>query len=121
MPGRQLARAQQRAVLAVLLLDAGRVASTDRLVDELWRERPPRAVSTLHGYVMRLRRMIATGSPCRLVTRGRGYELLVADGELDAIVFDRLVAELHGAILTDERWLAVPARVIRPSVPPATP
>jgi DNA-binding SARP family transcriptional activator len=82
---------QQRAVLAVLLLEAGRVVSVDRLVDELWGQRPPRAaVSTVQGYVMRLRRLISAGPARPLVTRGRGYELLVEDGELDAAVFERL-------------------------------
>jgi DNA-binding SARP family transcriptional activator len=31
-----------RALLAVLLLSRGEVVSVDRLVDELWGERPPR-------------------------------------------------------------------------------
>jgi DNA-binding SARP family transcriptional activator len=84
---------QQRAVLAVLLVEAGRVVSTDRLVDELWGQRPPRAaVSTVQGYVMRLRRLIAAAPTRRLVTRGHGYELLVEDGELDAALFERLAA-----------------------------
>ncbi|MGZ4296653.1 MAG: AfsR/SARP family transcriptional regulator [Solirubrobacteraceae bacterium] len=39
---------RQRAVLAVLALNAGQVVSTDRLVDDLWGENPPaRAVHTI--------------------------------------------------------------------------
>ena len=41
--GRDLALGgpKQRAVLAILLLHAGEVVPSDRLIDELWGERPP--------------------------------------------------------------------------------
>lgn len=83
---------QPRIVLAVFLTEAGRVVSTDRLVDEIWGERPPRAaVATVQGYVSRLRRLLGPGAGGPLVTRGRGYELAVRDGDLDVEVFERLV------------------------------
>src|SRR5262249_61549896 len=51
-----LGAAQQRAVLAVLVLHRGEVVSTDRLVDELWGGRPPAAAAqTLQGDVSQLR------------------------------------------------------------------
>ena len=82
--------ARQRTVLAVLLTEAGRVVPSDRLVDEVWGARPPRtAANAVQGYVMRLRRLIGDGS---LVTAGRGYRLVVAAGDLDSTVFDRLTA-----------------------------
>ncbi|MFB9332147.1 AfsR/SARP family transcriptional regulator, partial [Actinoplanes octamycinicus] len=81
--------AQPRAVLALLLVEAGRTVSVDRLVDELWGDRPPRtARNTVQGYVMRLRR--AVGGP--LLTRERGYELVIGDDDLDSAVFERLTA-----------------------------
>jgi Transcriptional regulatory protein, C terminal/NB-ARC domain len=47
---------KQRAVLALLLLDAGRVVPADRLVEEVWRgSAPPGAAKTLRSYVSRLR------------------------------------------------------------------
>jgi DNA-binding SARP family transcriptional activator len=50
---------KQRAVLALLLLDAGRVVSIDRLVDALWGEEPPRtAVTSLHIFVSQLRKAL---------------------------------------------------------------
>jgi DNA-binding SARP family transcriptional activator/tetratricopeptide (TPR) repeat protein len=87
---------QQRALLAVLLLNAGRVVSTDRLVEHLWEDRPPAAARSLvQGCVAGLRRALRTaGSDAadRLVTRAPGYLLRVAPGELDATQFDELVA-----------------------------
>jgi DNA-binding SARP family transcriptional activator len=82
----------QRVVLAVLLTEAGRVVSTDRLVYEIWGERPPKtAAHAVHVYVERLRRVVGAGGHGPLSTRGRGYQLVTADGDLDASVFDRLV------------------------------
>ncbi|HEY7076322.1 MAG TPA: winged helix-turn-helix domain-containing protein, partial [Solirubrobacteraceae bacterium] len=47
---------RQRALLAILLLHRGEVVSSDRLIDELWGERPPAtAAKTLQGYVSHLR------------------------------------------------------------------
>ena len=48
---------KQRALLAVLLLDAGRVVATDRLVDLLWGESAPKTATTsLQNAISRLRR-----------------------------------------------------------------
>ncbi|MFD1536806.1 BTAD domain-containing putative transcriptional regulator [Nonomuraea guangzhouensis] len=86
-----MAAEQQRVVLAVLLVEAGRVVSTDRLVDAVWGERPPRtATNTIAAYVTRLRRLVGRDV---LAGRRRGYELLAADdGDIDAVVFERGVA-----------------------------
>jgi DNA-binding SARP family transcriptional activator len=85
--------AQQRLVAALLLLEAGRAVPLERLVDELWGERPPpTAAATVRGYVMRLRRLLGGGSGGPLVTRTLGYELVVDDTDVDALVFAGLVA-----------------------------
>ena len=43
---------QQRALLALLVIQRGEVVSTDRLIDELWPENPPpTAVKTVQMYV----------------------------------------------------------------------
>ena len=48
---------KQRALLAVLLLHAGEVVSTDRLIDELWGDDPPpTAAHTVQVFVSRLRK-----------------------------------------------------------------
>ncbi len=86
--------AQQRTVLAVLLIEAGRIVTTDRLVDEIWGERPPRtALNALQGSVMRLRQLIGGHRPGPLRTVRHGYQLLAGDEDLDTTMFDRLVAD----------------------------
>ena len=48
---------KQRAVLAMLLLHAREVVSTDRLIDEIWGERPPKTVDAyIQNCISRLRR-----------------------------------------------------------------
>ncbi|MEV4072188.1 AfsR/SARP family transcriptional regulator [Nonomuraea fuscirosea] len=85
---------QQRAVLAVLLLAGGRMVSIDRLIDELWGERPPASAhNTIHAYVMRLRRVLGDGPGRRLITRPPGYQLQAETQALDSGVFDRLLME----------------------------
>lgn len=85
---------RQRAVLAVLALEAGHIVTIDRLIDELWGDRPPDSASnTIHAYVMRLRRVLGDGLARRLVTRSPGYQLQLDDRDLDAGVFERLVME----------------------------
>src|SRR5262245_9304646 len=53
-------RRQERLLLAVLLLEAGRIVSIDRLTDLLWPGQPPRSArGAIHTYVGRLRRALA--------------------------------------------------------------
>ena len=91
----ELGGRKQRALLAVLLLHANDVVSTERLIDELWGESPPPTVAkSLQGYVSKLRKQIGSG---RLVTRTPGYLLQVDGSELDVARFESLVAEARGA------------------------
>jgi predicted ATPase/DNA-binding SARP family transcriptional activator len=84
-----------RALLAALLLSAGAVVSVDRLVAAVWGDGPPpKAEEALRAYVSRLRAVLpALGDGQRLRYRAPGYQLDVADGELDAAEFARLVTE----------------------------
>src|SRR5918992_875433 len=93
-----LAGGRQRALLALLLLHANETLSTDRLIDELWGERPPaNAAKTVQMQISRLRKALAgeagNGGAGVIVTRERGYELRLDPGRLDAHRFERLVAE----------------------------
>jgi YVTN family beta-propeller protein len=84
---------RQRAVLALLLLEANRVVSMDRLAEDVWGGDPPEGwATTLQTYVFHLRRAL---EPDRargvagdvLVTRDRGYLLRVNREDLDAARF----------------------------------
>jgi DNA-binding SARP family transcriptional activator len=82
---------KQRSLLAVLLLHANEVVSSDRLIAELWGERPPvTAAKSVQIYVSRLRREMGER---RLTTRTPGYVLHVEPAEVDLTRFERLVAE----------------------------
>ncbi len=83
--------AKQRAVLAVLLLHANDVVTYERLLDELWGDRPPAtAIKTLQVYVAALRKALGAQ---RIDRRGRGYVLRVEAGELDSSRFELLLEE----------------------------
>jgi DNA-binding SARP family transcriptional activator/streptogramin lyase len=91
-----LGGAQQRGVLAILLLHRGEVVSADRIVDELWGERPPgRATKTVQVYVSRLRKALGDGV---LVTRGGGYVLELNGESVDADRFSRLAGQGRRAL-----------------------
>ena len=78
---------KQRLVLALLLSDAGRFVSTDRLIDGIWGESPPDAArNTLQSYVSNLRR--ALGSAESIIEgRDGGYELHLREDDLDSAMF----------------------------------
>jgi DNA-binding SARP family transcriptional activator/pimeloyl-ACP methyl ester carboxylesterase len=82
---------KQRALLARLLLDAGRTVSTERLVDDLWGDEPPgTARKMIQVYVSRLRKLLPAGAS--LQTRPPGYQLTLPPGALDLDRFERLRA-----------------------------
>jgi len=86
---------KQRAVLALLLLHAGEVVSTDRVVDALWGERPPRTAGTsLQNFISQLRKLLGSET---LVTRTPGYSLRLEPGQLDADRFRRVAADAREA------------------------
>ena len=79
----------QRALLAILVVDAGHVVPVDRLIDLLWREEPPAAaLASVQAYISHLRRVLEPGRPARasgrvLVTQDPGYALQVEDDQVD--------------------------------------
>src|SRR6266849_950388 len=82
---------KQRALLSVLLLNANRVVSRDRLIDALWAEEPPEtAVKALQVYVSQLRKALGRDV---LVTRAPGYMVQVGEGQLDLDRFEALREE----------------------------
>jgi predicted ATPase/DNA-binding SARP family transcriptional activator len=96
---------KQRALLAVLLLHAGQVVSTDRLIDELWGEDPPdtAARSVLQVYVANLRKVLEPARPRRAVggvlrTQPPGYLVHLTPEEFDLHRFERLAREGRAAL-----------------------
>ena len=95
----ELAGRRQRDVLAVLLVNANHVVSTDRLIDELWGgEPPPTAATSLHNTISQLRRLLGDDS---IVTRAPGYVVPVPADGLDATRFERLVTVARTAEPTE--------------------
>ena len=94
-----LGRPKQRAVLAMLVLEANSVVSLDRLIDLLWGdERPARSTASLQVYISNLRRILEphrrpNNPPSLLLTLPPGYLLRIGPGELDADRFEILAAE----------------------------
>ena len=87
----------QRALLALLLLHANEVVSSDRLLDELWADGPPASGATaLQVRVSQLRKALGPAGE-RLETLPPGYLFRVERGELDLERFSQLVEEADGA------------------------
>ena len=85
---------KQRAVLAVLVLRAGKVVSTESLIDAIWGEQPPRTATTsLQNAISALRRILGPGI---VLTRPPGYMLAVDADQVDLCRFERLVREAAG-------------------------
>jgi DNA-binding SARP family transcriptional activator len=103
-------------VLALLLLHANEVVSSDRLIDALWGESPPEsAANMLQGYVSRLRKTLEPenrrGEHERLVSRPPGYVLHVRADQLDAERFERLARE--GRLLLEDGNVSAAADRLR--------
>ncbi|BCY12754.1 BTAD domain-containing putative transcriptional regulator [Actinoplanes sp. L3-i22] len=92
---------RQRAVLAVLLLEAGRPVSRDTLIDRVWGEAaPPQARRSLYAHIARLRRALArAGGPgaAPLTRATGGYRLDVGPDQVDVLRFRDLLARSREA------------------------
>jgi DNA-binding SARP family transcriptional activator len=83
---------RQRATLAILLLNANRVVSVDRLADDLYAgAAPATALKQVQRQISELRK--ALGSESVIETRSPGYVIRLAPEQLDLTVFERLAAE----------------------------
>jgi len=99
-----VAGARTRAVLALLLVRANQVVSSDRLVEELWPGQPSdKATDSLQVRLSELRKALrAAGEADRLATRSPGYLLRVEPGELDALRFEQFAAEGDAALASGD-------------------
>lgn len=90
---------QAQAVLGVLAVLAGEVVTADRVIDEIWGERPPRSARVaLQSYVSRLRGLHEPATASLLPRRPRGYLLDPAAAEIDARRYCELAARCHGEV-----------------------
>jgi DNA-binding SARP family transcriptional activator len=91
-----------QAVLAMLLLEAGRVVSCQHLMEGLWGDTPPRsATNTLQAFVSRVRAALgengSTGNGGVLETTPGGYRLHIDPSQVDLHRFEALVERGGGA------------------------
>jgi len=88
-----------RALLTLLLADAGRAVALDRINDTLWAGEPPAsATGTLQSYISQLRRLLEPDRPPRaasrvLLTRPPGYLVVAGPENLDVLDFEGRVTE----------------------------
>ncbi|WP_410669560.1 BTAD domain-containing putative transcriptional regulator [Amycolatopsis sp. cmx-4-68] len=83
--------ARLRGLLIALALEPGHVVPKTALIDWIWGEQPPTdATNALQRLVSRLRKVLPEGSVDGLPT---GYRLAVAPDDVDAVRFERLVAQ----------------------------
>jgi DNA-binding SARP family transcriptional activator len=91
---------KQRALLGFLVLHAGSVVSTDRLLDQLWGEQLPRTATTsLQNHISQLRKLLGATA---VVTRSPGYALDVTAEQVDSLRFEQMVGSAR-ALPPDER------------------
>ncbi|GAA2972903.1 AfsR/SARP family transcriptional regulator [Streptomyces enissocaesilis] len=88
---------RQRTLLSALALEAGRTVSTERIAEHLWgTEPPPSSLTTIRGYILRLRRALAPHDAEKALSvigsGGEGYRLQLAPESVDVHRFSGLVA-----------------------------
>jgi DNA-binding SARP family transcriptional activator len=89
-----LTGAKRRALAAYLVVRAGEVVSLDRLVEDLWDQRPtPGAPGTVKSYLSGLRKLMFGAAGVRLATLPGGYVLQVPAASVDAARFEGLCAQ----------------------------
>ncbi|WP_405677500.1 tetratricopeptide repeat protein [Streptomyces sp. NBC_00868] len=87
---------QQQALLAALLMRAGRAAPAHELLASIWgEEAPDSALSSLRTYAWRLRQIVEEDrtAPKVLVSLRDGYQLLVPPRSVDALYAEELAAQ----------------------------
>jgi DNA-binding SARP family transcriptional activator len=94
---------KQRSLLATLLVDAGQVVPTDRLIFEIWGDSPPAGATNLVSiYVHKLRKLIGDEDGLVLRTRAPGYQLSLEPADLDLAQFDELTGTARHTLADGE-------------------
>ncbi|MEE4494104.1 AfsR/SARP family transcriptional regulator [Streptomyces sp. BE230] len=96
---------KQRALLATLVIHAGELLSVDRLVEELWGDRPPsNAPNALQTHVARLRRLLPSPGHTWISTLPTGYLLTLGHASTDVTRFALLSGRGRAAVPEDPRY-----------------
>jgi DNA-binding SARP family transcriptional activator len=104
--------ARPRAVLALLLLNANRTVSSDRMIEELWHSPPPdTALNSLHVHISHLRSALepdraASASSRVILRRDPGYAIQVADAQFDLFRFESLWGDARRSLLDGDAGAA---------------
>ena len=96
----------QRTLLVLLLIHPNEVVSTDRIVDVLWPDNPPKTRRKLWFHVSKLRGILEAGGAddaagAILATRPTGYMLRIETEKLDSGRFERLTRSARSAVEDD--------------------
>jgi DNA-binding SARP family transcriptional activator len=90
---------QQRLMLAVLALNAGRVVPVPELIDAVWEERPPRSVrASLYALVTHVRQFVAVIPGAGFDRCGDGYRLRADPARVDLHRFRSLARSGRDAV-----------------------
>ena len=103
----EIGQYKRRALLALLVINAGTAVSTDRIIDEIWGDDPGRnrqnslwvAISGLRSSLDPDRKKRTDGTV--LLTRSPGYLLAAEDADIDAVRFEQLAVEGRALLDTD--------------------
>ncbi|WP_083958690.1 AfsR/SARP family transcriptional regulator [Herbidospora mongoliensis] len=101
----RICASRELAILASLVLNAGRAVSVDRLIETVWTEcAPPSARRQIAICVSRLRRILGAGV---IETSSPGYLIRPAPDSIDWLRFQSLVARSRGEAAGKNREEAV--------------
>jgi len=98
----RVGRRHERLTLGLLLLSAGEVVATHRLLEAIWPDPPANARGTLHTYIGRLRRTLAPFG-VQILRTGDGYLVQPAGHTTDVSRFRELSAAAAAATDPVER------------------
>ncbi|MFG3126203.1 ATP-binding protein [Streptomyces tendae] len=97
-----------RALLTLLLLDAGRTVPATRLIDGLYGSEPPAgAANALQSQISRLRGRLAPHTAVE--AGGAGYRLIAPPESVDAHIFERLCRDGRAALAAGDHARAATA------------
>jgi DNA-binding SARP family transcriptional activator len=100
----RLAAGKQRTLFALLLLQDGRMVSSEQVIEELWGSEPPASARKIvHNLVSQVRGALReAGCERRLLTQGQAYQLRLEPGELDAEAFAGLLKGSRNALASGD-------------------